>query len=126
MVGGMDPAVVDYSSALVGTVAPMVIASCICSLLLTNHRLPVWRVSWFNKAASVLRRHPPAIHVAEASTGRGFKVALGYYTSCLLYFFSSIRIPFRHMAADAQYGQDLAKKKNQFGRGEPNSNAMAI
>jgi predicted ferric reductase len=121
MVDGLDDAVADWSSILIGLAAPPVLASCVCSLLLTTHRLPAWRSSWFNKIARGLRRHPTvAKYTTDESATRRIRAGLPF-------FGSSLRLPFRRLAAEAEYGHDLASRKtNQFGRGEPNFNAMAI
>jgi predicted ferric reductase len=121
MVGRLDHAVVDWSSILIGLAAPPILASSVCSLLLTTHRLPAWRCSWFNKVAAGLRRHPtPTESPADASISRRFRDGFRFIVS-------SLRLPFRCLTSEAEYGHDLASKKsNQFGRGEPNFNAVAI
>lgn len=41
-------------------------------------------------------------------------------------FWASLRLPGRGLTSNAEYGRDLANKANQFGRGEPNFNAMSV
>ena len=81
---------------LAGFVTPTMIASCVCALLLTSHKLPAsTRLSWTRKTLASLRQHPLA-KTAAATTN------------------------------DADYGYDLSLKKvNQFGRGEPDFNVMS-
>jgi predicted ferric reductase len=60
--------------------------------------LPGNRWSWLHKLLSSLRRHPAPVYKAQAS-----------------------------IASVAEYGRDLTiHKVNQFGRGQPNFNAMAL
>ncbi|GAX18369.1 hypothetical protein FisN_23Hu263 [Fistulifera solaris] len=119
----MDYEVEDWSSILVGLVAPAVLTSCICALLLTNHPLPTWRCGWFNKIAAGLRRHP-STKEGDAAIDASLASRL---MSSFKFFLSSLRLPFQKMVSDAEYGHDLASKKiNQFGRGEANFNAMSI
>jgi Ferric reductase like transmembrane component/Ferric reductase NAD binding domain len=42
---------------LCGVLGPMLLASTASVLLLTNHKLPNWRLSWIQKTLSSLRRH---------------------------------------------------------------------
>ena len=81
---------------LAGFVTPTMIASCVCALLLTSHKLPAsTRLSWTRKTLASLRQHP-LVTTAVATTN------------------------------DAEYGHDLSLKKvNQFGRGEPDFNVMS-
>jgi predicted ferric reductase len=84
----LDEHVIDMGGVLVGYTGPLLLASCLGALLLTTHKLPSWRMSWFQKIISSIRRH-------------------------------SIE--------SADYGHDIAiQKKNQFGRGEANFDALAI
>ena len=118
----MKHEVQDWSTMLIGVIGPIMVLSCLCSLLLTSHRLPEWRFSWVNKVASGLRRHP--LDVSSTTHPRNASAQL---VSAFNFFFASLQLPFRSMAEDARYGRDLAnKKKNQFGRGEPNFNAIAF
>ncbi|GAX28218.1 hypothetical protein FisN_41Lu013 [Fistulifera solaris] len=119
----MDHDVEDWASNLIGFIAPLLLASCLCALFLSNHRLPTWRCSWFNKIAAAIRRPPTRkegdnimnAHVLQ-------KLQAGFW-----FFVSSLRLPFVNMTSEAEYGHDLASKKvNQFGRGEPNFNAISI
>lgn len=41
------------------------ILSCLCALLLTDHKLPVWRLVWINKIFACWRKH----QVQEADYG---------------------------------------------------------
>lgn len=84
----LDQHVIDWGGVLVGQTGPLLLASCLGALLLTNDKLPSWRVSWFQKIISSLRRHSNE---------------------------------------SADYGRAIAiQKKNQFGRGEANFDALAI
>jgi hypothetical protein len=69
MVDFKSPAVAypAFSNGVVAYIAPALGASCICSLLLTSHRLPAWRL-----AGWLLRRHPP-----KTSSGRDDSTAGG-------------------------------------------------
>jgi predicted ferric reductase len=49
--------VADWGSNLIGFIGPTVLLTCLCSLLLTDHKLPVWRLSWINKVFARLRQH---------------------------------------------------------------------
>lgn len=84
MVGGLDDAVVDWSSILIGLAAPPVLASCVCSLLLTNHSLQAWRLSWFNKIAVRLRWHPAATdYPTDESATRRLRAGFSFFVSSL-------------------------------------------
>jgi Ferric reductase like transmembrane component/Ferric reductase NAD binding domain len=137
IVSQMKHDVQDWSTILVGFVGPITVLSCLCSLLLTNHRLPASRFNWLTRMAATIRRHPLTVlstnHYTVSATGKlGYALRLyfsakGQLESGLRFFFSSLSLPFRGMVEDAQYGRDLAhRKENQFGRGEPNFNAMAF
>jgi hypothetical protein len=119
----MDHEVEDWASNLIGFIAPLLLASCLCALFLTNHRLPTWRCSWFNKIAAAIRRPPTkkeGDNMTNANVLQKLQASFGF-------FVSSLRLPFINMTSEAEYGHDLASKKvNQFGRGEPNFNAMSI
>lgn len=47
----------DLGSNLVGFLGPTIVLTCLCSLLLTDSKLPNWRLSWMNKTFSTVRRH---------------------------------------------------------------------
>ena len=118
----MKHEVQDWSSVLVGAIGPTILLSCLCSLFLTSHRLPVWRFSWFNKIAVGMRRHP-----SDVTSTTHARTTTGRLGSAMKFFVASLRLPFRSMAEDAKYGRDLATSKvNQFARGEPNFNVMAF
>lgn len=45
-----DQSLTKWSTRIVGFMGPVLLTSCICTLLLTNRALPTWRVGWLNKA----------------------------------------------------------------------------
>ncbi len=47
----------DWASNLVGFLGPTVLLTCICALLLTDSKLPTWKLSWVNKLFAKIRRH---------------------------------------------------------------------
>jgi len=127
MVAKLNDATQEWSGDLVGFVSPLVLATCLCALLLTSHKLPSWRVNWFNKIASSLRYNATRTELVFASSDEGLSGALRLLPPALRYFWLTLRLPFQKMSDEAKYGHDLAsRKENQFGRGEPNFNAMAI
>lgn len=53
----MSQNVKDWGSNLVGFMGPTVLLTGFCALVLTDSKLPMWRLSWVNKFFSALRRH---------------------------------------------------------------------
>ena len=51
-----DQAVLDWKGTLLGFMTPILLASSLAALLLTNVPLPSWRFSWVNKCFARLRR----------------------------------------------------------------------
>lgn len=116
----MSDVVVNKGVTLMCFYGPTVVVSCVCALFLTRHKLPSWRLTWIHKALSCLRRHPRIADDTEHDSRHG-------RWTWLYKILSSLRIPFPgRLVAEAEYGRALANKANQFGRGEPNFNAMAI
>jgi predicted ferric reductase len=57
LLGNLDHQVVDWGSMLCGVLGPLLLASSASALLLTNHKLPTWRLRWIQKTLSSLRSH---------------------------------------------------------------------
>ena len=57
MLQHMNQDVKDWGSNLVGFMGPTVLLTCFCALVLTDSKLPRWKLSWVNNFFAVLRRH---------------------------------------------------------------------